>query len=489
MQVQLDQFAKAYKNEDIFLFWEEEVELRRTLRQQALPDYALHLKEIEDVDFLFRSLYFSGRKNEFFGLLFQSLQQMPVLNWLTGMPAWLKEDFLAFIPWHIDNIKAAPEELLGLIRIYLEDYHQAFLHIVNVFNLEACNYLLPRTANPVLRRMIAERQKYLLSARGEYSYGILDSIKGLPYPTLFGDKLVLLHQAVDLLHQCNPCNFRDPYSAGRFELLLQCGELMLRAGMIEDCLAFLLDSYEDYREKNRLVDLMEDMAIHKHFSKILRTAIPLYAMIFNPVQARDLAGEIYQRDFAQISPDEASLYYLDLFSSLYSGLYIQQPGVIYELALKSSTISLYRPGEPELITGREARQGLSEDRIQLLQQLYRQKMLSRPHEALATMEIIRLLDRLNLNQLNHSQANHLLNSYLSLWKWVPSPRFLNKQIIEQLVPLAQKHYRQEVERIQSWLDDEDKFKAELISKPELFRKRGEEIRRTILLGHFTGVIK
>jgi len=492
MQLVLDQFNEAAQNEDLFLFWQEELELRNLLRISEPSRVSFQSGEEEEINFLFRSWYFSGQQNHFYIILFEHLHEMPVLNWLNRAPEWVKTSFLAFLPWHIDNTKAQPSDLIGLIRIYHDDYQSYFLPIVNVFRLEACNYLLPRTANPGFRKMIQTRQKFLLTSSGEYTYGILnDNSKGLPYPTIFGDKLVLLRQAADLLQKSNPGNFREPYGAERFKLVLQCGELMFRSGLLEDCLAFLLDSYEDYREKNRLVNVMEDIAIHKQFKKILRSAVPLYAMIKRPLQALELAGEIYRRDFNQISPDEASLYYLDLFASIYSGLYREQPGIVYELAVKSGTIKLYSPEEPELITSEEAQQGLSLEHLELLQQAYRQKMVSRPHEALAIMEMVRLLARLNLVQLDHAQANHLLHSYLGLWKWVPASCFLNDGIIEQLVPLAERHHRQEIEKIQPWLQDHngDKIKAELAVKPELFRKKGEEIRRAILMGHFTGVMK
>lgn len=491
MQLILDQFNQAAQNEDLFRFWQAEVDLRHLLRSSEPAGCSFPAGEEEEINFLFRSWYFSGQQNSFFTVLFEHLQEMSVLNWLNQAPEWVKTSFLAYLPWHIDNIKAPPAALMGLIRIYHDDYQSYFLPIVNVFSLEDCSYLLPRTANPGFRRMMQNRHKFLLTCRGEYSYGILnDNSKALPYPTIFGDKLALLRQAAELLQNSSPGNFREPYGAERFKLLLQCGELMLRSGLPEDCLAFLLDSYEDYREKNRLVDIIEDIAIHKQFKKILRSVVPLYTMINRPLQAPDLAAAIYRRDFSQISPDEASLYYLDLFASIYSGLYRQQTGIVYELAVKSGTLKIYSSGEPGLITPEEAQTGLSQERLALLQQAYRQKMVSRPHEALVIMEMIRLLAQLELVQLDHAQSNHLLHSYLDLWKWIPADCFLNDGIIGQLIPMAERHLRQEIERIQPWLHDHsgERIKSELASKPELFRKKGEEIRRAILMGHFTGVM-
>ncbi|NLW91639.1 MAG: hypothetical protein GXY34_08580 [Syntrophomonadaceae bacterium] len=491
MQLLLDQFYETAQNEDLFLYWEKEVNLRHLLREAEPTAGPLQLRDTEEVDFIFRSLYFSGQKNHFYAIVFDNIHQLPILNWFNQAPEWLKSGFFSFLPWHLDQIKTQPSNLLGLIRIYREEYQSAFQPIINIFSLEACNYLLPRTANAGLRKMIQARLDFLQTLRGEHTYGIIkDNSKGLPYPTIFGDKLALLRQAVELLQKSGPAYFREPYSAERFKVLLQCGELMFRSGLLEDALAFLLDSYEDYREKNRLVDMVEDMAIHKQFKKILRTIIPVYALIYHPHQAMELASEIFRRDFSQINPDEGSLYYLDLFTSVYSGLYRQQPDIVYDLAIKSGTIKRYCPGEPELISMEEVQQGLTHERLEQLQQAYRQKIVSLPHEAITIMEMVRLLAQLGLVELTHSEANHLLNSYMGLWKWIPTQCFLNQQIIDQLIPLAERHHRQEIERIQPWLDDNkgDKLKAELATKPDLFMKKSEDIRRAILLGHFTGVM-
>lgn len=491
MQLLLDQLNETTQSEDLFIFWEQEVDLRNLLRISKPNGTQLQIRGPEEIDFLFRALYFSGQKNQFYAILFENMQQLPVLSWFNQAPEWLKSEFLSILPWYLDSTKAPPSALLSLIRIYHDEYQAAFLPIVNILSLEACNYLMPRTANTSLRKMIQTRQRFLQTARGENTYGIVsDNSKGLPYPTIFGDKLMLLRQAVELLQKSNPVNFREPYGTERFKILLQCGEFMFRAGLLEDSLAFLLDSYEDYREKNRLVDIMEDIAIHKYFKRVLKSLIPVYALIRIPHQAMDLAGEIYRRDFNQISPDEGSLSYLDLFASVNSGLYGQQPEVVYDLTIKSRAIKLYCPEEPELISAEEARHGLTHERLEHLQQAYRQKMVSRPHEAITIMEMVRLLAQLHLIELNHAEANHLLNAYLALWKWVPAKCFLNPGIIEQLNPQAESHHRQEIERILPWLDDNkgDKIKAELVTKPDLFRKKGEDIRRAILMGHFTGVM-
>ncbi|MGE5390760.1 MAG: hypothetical protein ACM3PE_06805, partial [Deltaproteobacteria bacterium] len=234
MQLLVDQFNETAQGDDLFLFWEKEVELRHLLRISDPDGGQLQLREAEEVDFLFRSLYFSGQKNHFYALLFENLQKLPVLNWFNRAPEWLKNDFLAFLPWHIDSIKAQPPDLTGLIRIYNDENQQSFLPIVNIFNLETCNYLLPRTANAGFRRIIQARQKLLQTARGEYTYGIINEhSKGQPYPTIFGDKLVLLRQAVDLLQRSNPVYFHEPYGAERFKTLLQCSELMFRGGLLE----------------------------------------------------------------------------------------------------------------------------------------------------------------------------------------------------------------------------------------------------------------
>ncbi len=486
MQEILEQVKTLKETDELFLMWEQELDLRHTMRKRSVS--SLSLSGDEDLDFLFRSFFWT-QKYDFFELLFKHLHLSPVLNWLSKAPGWLAREFLAFLPWYIDSIETTPRQLQFLIALYRDEFYDDFLHLVNILNLESCDYLLPKTANPALRTLLKSRKNNLQAMIVSKRYGELGQNKTMESHGMFGDKMILLRQAVILLDKISPSHFHDPYNARRFELLLGTAEIIFRAGLIEDCLAFLLDSFEDYREKNRLVDLIEDIKIYKHFQRILRSVIPLYCLLYYPWEAAAKTRYIYQCDFERLIPDNASLCYLDMFAVTlsYSGKSATQ--TVNELSLISQSINRFRPSEPLLLTTEEANRGLSQKRLAELSSLYHQKLVSIPHEAYIIMETIRVLNLLKLAPLDAETAGELLASYLQFWKWIPSSLFINEGILKQLGPLVDDASRQEARRILDMIQvySGDKLQEELSKRPELFRKKNEEIRRNIVQAKYMGV--
>jgi hypothetical protein len=336
------------------------------------------------------------------------------LNWLSKAPGWLAREFLAFLPWYIDSIETTPRQLQFLIALYRDEFYDDFLHLVNILNLESCDYLLPKTANPALRTLLKSRKNNLQAMIVSKRYGELGQNKTMESHGMFGDKMILLRQAVILLDKISPSHFHDPYNARRFELLLGTAEIIFRAGLIEDCLAFLLDSFEDYREKNRLVDLIEDIKIYKHFQRILRSVIPLYCLLYYPWEAAAKTRYIYQCDFERLIPTMLLFAIWTCLPSLYP-IPANPPLKVNELSLISQSINRFRPSEPLLLTTEEANRGLSQKRLAELSSLYHQKLVSIPHEAYIIMETIRVLNLLKLAPLDAETAGELLASYLQFW--------------------------------------------------------------------------
>ncbi|WP_054695376.1 hypothetical protein [Syntrophomonas palmitatica] len=94
MQEILEQVKALEKQDDLFLMWKQELDLRHSMREW--PAASLSLNGDDDINFLFRS-YFWTQKNDFFTLLFNHLHLSPVLNWLSQAPAWVNREFLAFL--------------------------------------------------------------------------------------------------------------------------------------------------------------------------------------------------------------------------------------------------------------------------------------------------------------------------------------------------------------------------------------------------------
>ena len=87
-------------------------------------------------------------------------------------------------------------------------------------------------------------------------------------------------------------------------------------------------------------------------------------------------------------------------------------------------------------------------------------------------------------------ASRLLGNYVLLWKWFPSRIFLHDELINQLAPLVDDNSRYQAQRIIELSNtmNSAELRSELSSRPQLFRKKGENIRRDLLAGHFMGVL-
>jgi len=491
MQDILKQYTTALSSINLFDLWEQELSLRSKIRRiNIVPDHVV-LENSQQLDFLFRSLYFGGRKSELFRILFNNMHIMPVLNWLVISPKEFIKEFLEFLPWYIDNIHVEHKKLQFLVRIYQEEYHEQFSSIVNVLDIDSCRYLVARSANPELRDLFKKRERQLLEKKKKFYYGIIDESDSLPsYSTIYGNKIDILIEGIDLLQKSSAAKFNDPYGAEQIHTLLHFNELLFQCGMIEDCLAILLDSYEDYQQKSRLVEIIEDKLIYKQFNKLLRKIIPIYSLLTNPLQAYSSSLQIYNRYFIRFNPDPASLQYLDIYESIAAGLTGSSKHILYEILYKSYKIQEYRPREILLIKKEEIINGLDISRVEKLQNAFEQKLFSLPHEAFVTMELIRLLQSRGLIRFNNSLAKSLLDSYLQLWKWIPGKIFINQPLLQQLGPFSDDSSRYEVEKIIETIDyySYEKLMSDLITRPDLFKKRDENIRREIFTGKFMGVL-
>lgn len=486
----MEEYAELFENSELFSLWEKELLLRRQARQCNLRYDERLTGQSEELDFLLRSLYFAGRKNEFFTLLINNLHNLSILQWLVNASSWLLADLLEFLPWHISNHKIEPRKLQFLVNLYQEQHNEAFVHIVNVLNLESCVFLQSRTANPALRKLFKTRQDSLLKERIEAFYGLdRENTKSPLYPTLYGDKATLLLKTLELFQAASSRNFPDPYGAERFELLLQAAESLFQCGMAEDSLVLLKEIYDDYQQKNRLVEFLQDEKIYKHFYKILRRVIPVYSLLLNPAEAGSCALSIYNGFFARVEADIYSLQYLYFYESIARASSADSANILLELLCKTGKITDKHHnktllGAEDLNLGIKAHQALD------WKNEFEQKFFSLPHEAFVMMELIRFLQLQSRLEMSAELAAALLEGYIKLWKWIPCRLFFPAEIGEQLAPLAGNNNRYEAQRLLDNLNNykAEKFAADLSIRPELFRKKSENIRREIFTGKFTGVL-
>lgn len=481
---------KQIQSADLFTIWKKELLLRSQIRERR-GDLNLRVNTPDELHFLLRSLYFGGRKSEFWHILFNSLDVMPVITWLLNSPRWLINEFLTYLSWLIIDAHPEPNQLQFLVNIYQKDFHQAFAAIVNVIDLETCDYLLSRSANPELRSLLKKRKSDLITRKKDLFYGLsIDTKKISPYDTIYGDKIALLIRAIDSLDKGNVNNFCDPYGAERFSLLLETCEIIFQCGLVEDCLAILFDLYEDYQQKNRLVAVIEDEKIYKQLSKLLRKVIPIYTLLLNHLKTYRVTLDIYNKYFPRFKPEPASLQYLNIYASIITGLNTTAKNIFYEILYKTEEISKYRPGEIPLLYQEEIANGVSTDHLIKLQNLVEQKLFSLPHEAFICMEYIRLIIVRKLVQPEKEYVSQLLRQYLYMWKWIPNQLFIHQHLFVQLVPLGSEQCRNEINQILTSIQDYngDKLQKELINRPELFKKRDTTARLEVLTGKLLGVL-
>ena len=486
MQDILEQYRNITDDEDLFSFWEQELLLRSVLRQTPLT-VPVMVDSKEGVNLLYRSLYFAERKFDFFKILFANLRFLPVMEWLVSAPTRVIDDFWQFLPWYILNHQVRPAELEFIARIYKEEYAPAIMTVINILDEDSCVHLLSKTASPGLRQLLKDRQAKLRELRLDSYYGLTESGKKSDYPTPYGDKVELIREAIAILQDSSADRFQDPYTTERFILQIEAAKLVFKCGLLEDSLAFLLEIYCDYQQKNRLVNIINDQKIYKELQQLLRAVIPIYTLIYEPLQAYNYANNLYMNYFPLISPEAAPLEYLKLWETLPGSF---KKDSLLEVLYISKKIEQLRPAEFPLLMDEEIEIGVSQEHLQQLFKVLEEKLSTLPHESFITMELIRLLEFKGRLKLEGKMASQLLGNYISLWKWLPSSIFMHDELLNQIAPLVDDNSRYQAQRIIElrYNMNSAELRSELSSRPHLFRKKGENIRRDLLAGQFMGVL-
>jgi hypothetical protein len=430
---------------------------------------------------------------DFFRLLIEQLNNtdnIEVLKWLGDAPDHLQQNFWTFLPWYILLHAPNPSQLQFIVNLYRPELYQEMLQVVNALNLESCEYLASRTANSQLRKLFKERSNDLMASRKREYYGFDPRVKRDNFPGIYGNKTDIILKALDFLDQSRATNYKDPYGSERFAMYLEAAEAVFQAGLPEDCLAMLLDLYQDYQRKSRLVDLLEDEKIHRSFSRLLRQVIPWQSLLRQTLNPYDMADKLYLDFFPLITRDPGSLKYLSLYESITAGLNQLQSNIIYEIYLKSSTLMEVRPYEPPWIEQEELETGIGVGRARTLFQSAAQKISSLPHESFILIEYLRLGFMLKKISPDAAMISEMMEYYLLLWDWLPLPMFMNQDIYIQLAPWAAKSQQQKARQICDLLSEYKlpRLLEEISSRPELLRMKEAGPKRQLLNGYFLGVL-
>lgn len=478
-----------HKVDELLSLWNRDLSMRQDIREtRSLEGWTVN--SLEECDAVYRALYFSDRRPDFFNLLFNSLANQIILKWLSSRRNLL-EDFLHFAARKICTEACPPEKLQFLISLFHPDLQEEFGAIINAMNLEQCRYIMARTASSQLRDRLRIREENLLKQNPVYSLNLWeDAHPNQPYPSLHGEKHQLWQEAARRIKAASEGRFNDPFGAERFYLLLECCDQVYRCGMVEDALLMSAELYIDYHNKNRLVSVLEDSHIFKYFTRLCRSILPLAVLLSGTYQAYPRARSLWEKRFARLPWDKGSMLYLDLLETIREGFKGQSQQVLWEALYKSELIRDCRPGDIGPLREEDIETTAVSSRLEEWLSAAQERMAARPHEALTLLEMVRLLHKQGRVAQKLFPAQALMESYLELWQWVPSRLFFNRSLEEHLAPLLGRPLRHRIRRLAEALEhyEPERLKNDLASRAEQFRHKDAWAQRQVMLGHFLGVL-
>lgn len=476
--------------ETLFASWQQELNQRENLRAiKSLQGWVL--SSADDCELLYRALYYTGRRYEFAAVLFDNLDHNLVLKWLSTGRRQLLEYFFRYAAWKLCTAMVKPEKIQFLINLFSQELTPVYIPIINVLNPQQCRFLMARTANPQLRDLLKEREQRLKGQYPTYIARLLDEGQAYsPYPTLHGDKNLLLQEAGRNAILSSQGRFEDPFGPERFRVLLDFCDSLYACGLLDDALLVLRGAYTSYQDKNRLVSILDDSRIFKRFTRLNRSLLPLVILQGQPSASFSQVTAIWNACFKRLPPDYGSLYYLELYSSIREGFIGQNRHSLWEILYKSDLIRLHRPQDEAPLKKVEVEAPFGQVRIKDMLHIIRERMGSRPHESFVLLEMLRLLYHLEKISRKFFPATEIIDIYLDLWNWHPHRLFFNKGLVDQLSPLINGQQRQRINRMVQALKSYDlqRTRMDLQNRPDFFKNKNALIQRQILLGHVLGVL-
>ncbi|QGT98844.1 hypothetical protein SYNTR_0251 [Candidatus Syntrophocurvum alkaliphilum] len=483
----LAEFQHSLQSDNLFEIWEKELDIRLKLRNSNIQPNNIVIENEETIELLKRSLYYSHKKEIFYKILYNNMNNLITVKWLQKTPFIIKE-FLEFIPYHIIKTNPQGKDLNFLINIYQDKYLSSFTKIVNVLDINNCTYLLSRTGNQNFKNLLKERESYIINQSKSNHYGLLE-LNDLPIfeDTPFGKKSELVSSAINLVTSSSVSNFQDPYGPERVNTLLNACDNIFMVGLIEDSLATLLELYEDFSNKNRLVNLIDEETVYKNMNKLLRKVVPTYTLLASSTSPYNNAQMIYKKLFEKFSPDPASLHYLLIYERVRTNLYEINKFASYEFLEIINKIYSYRPHDDFVELYNIYINEPNNNILFQLKNIGEQRIYSLPNEAFVIFELLRLI----IQQENISDpylASSLLKNYYQLWKWIPCNLFLHKEILDQLAIQDDDNLRKETEFLVSNMKNMNDLFSEFKLKPKLFLKKDANAKLELVLAKLMGAI-
>ena len=471
--------------EDLFYFWRNEVQLKKDLRQNLSGYRDFKIQSTSQYVFLRQSLAYGEYKPVFMQILFFNMDSPTVQNELLQGPIKLCEEFLRCLPQTITAENPSPQSLQFLINLYRNEFKDCYEDILAVLGYEECDYLLERTANNNLRKMLKSRCTQLHQQQSEIHHGLLQSTPG-NHPTIFGDKIDLLKQTVHLLTftlEINPDNLFISLTK-----YLEAAEQLFMLGLLNECLALLQIVYDQWTANKENFLLEDYSSINKSISRILSKSLSVYALINNssPYQ---YSQNLYQQYFTELRAETNTRIYLQIYQNLHTN---RDGSMNYTFIEMRHLFLQLDQGEDDLLADYFINDAEFNENTwrQLLAEIDRDLTVM-PHKALTTMEILRFLAYSHKIHMSKPLAGKLLQDYLALYKWIPAAQFLNRDILDQLGKSTDYDLQNEAEKRWSAVSKYTRHSIQdlYLTHPDRFKDGNNNVLQQMLLGSFLGVNK
>jgi len=221
-------------------------------------------------------------------------------------------------------------------------------------------------------------------------------------------------------------------------ILKSCNKLF-KAGLLSDSLAIMSELIADFDNYQSITINQE--SFYKQINQIVRKTLPLYALLSDSEYPHRYALEIYRTLFPGLNPDPASLLYLDIYTILTASLQGYRRYAHYELVQTAGKILNFRSDDPLALFLHKSGEKAGSADLSPLKMILEQQNAAFPHETFVILELQRLWQQEGRSNFNKEYATQLLQTYLQFFHWIPSSVFINKEIMQQLGPLADKAVR------------------------------------------------
>lgn len=445
MHIIMETLATGPAEQDLFGYWRKELDLRRMLKD-AGDGLAVRIENRAQFDFLRRGLFYGSHQDSFFKILWSNMAEPVVITLMLESYPPVTGQYLDYIARHMADLHPPAPSLRFLINLYDEDLRPQFARLIETLDGEQCIYLVTRTGNKYLRRMLKDRLEKIKDHTANNEPMIGDNQPVSAWPSIHGDKTELLSAAIAVLQRWDWIGAVPDQDLMRVEIIVDGAGLLFRAGLLSDCMAVLNRMLSDRDLEKHTAVISANGPLIRRLIRLLDRVVPIYGLLLDPFSPRGNVLDNYRNLFPGFNPDPASLLYLDLYAIVTAALQKRRHYASFEIVQKASKIRALRDDDrlaEELVLWGQSGFFSGSGLLDFLAS----KMMQRPHETLAGLETLRYLHMQGALSLDKQTSSRMMSLYLQLFYWLPHPGFINSHIVKQIGPDSDEAVRREAEQI------------------------------------------